>query len=256
MNGTWPEDPRHLVRAWCSMGFRDSMPGIDRFAGGAVASAGQVPTLVTTRRIVAIADQPDVDADRPALALLGEWIVDVGDLGDLRRGMPEAELVDFGDATIVPGFNDAHQRPTMTAANQRDVDVPAVSSRAALLDEPKVRARSTPPGQCALGTRYDHGMSTGGTPLSRADLDEVTAKPPSKGGSAPATSRISSCCPTIRWPSARKTRRAYTFTKPGSAGGRFWCDEEDRPMTLETTTRTAKPPTSNPASEQARDALA
>nr|WP_256413665.1 amidohydrolase family protein [Saccharopolyspora sp. ASAGF58] len=121
-----------------------------------------------------MADQPHVDADRPALASLGEWIVGVGDLGDLRRRMPEAELVDFGDATIVPGFNDAHQHPTMMAANQRGVDVSAAISHVALLDELRGGARDTLPGQWVLGTRYDHGKSTGGKPLTRADLDEVT----------------------------------------------------------------------------------
>ncbi len=121
-----------------------------------------------------MADQPHVDAGRPALAILGKWIVGVGDLGDLRRRMPEAELVDFGDATIVPGFNGAHQHPTMTAANQRGVDGSAARSRAALLDELRGGARDTPPGQWVLGTRYEHGKSTGGKPLTRADLNEVT----------------------------------------------------------------------------------
>jgi hypothetical protein len=121
-----------------------------------------------------MADPPQVTAAQPTLAIQGEWVVDVGDLGDLRRRMPEAEVVDFGDAAIVPGFNDAHQHPTMTAANQRGVDLSAVGSRAALLDEIRVRARNTPRGEWVLGTRYDHGKSTGGKPLTRADLDEVT----------------------------------------------------------------------------------
>ncbi|WP_235883907.1 amidohydrolase [Saccharopolyspora elongata] len=139
-----------------------------------MASAGQPPVLVTARRIVTMADEPYVNTARPALAIQGEWVVDVGDLGDLRRRMPGADVVDFRDATIVPGFNDAHQHPTMTAANQRGVDVSASSSRADLLEMLRTRARDTPPGQWLLGTRYDHGRSTGGTPLTRSDLDEVT----------------------------------------------------------------------------------
>ncbi|WP_188991378.1 hypothetical protein [Saccharopolyspora thermophila] len=37
------------------------------------------------------------------------WLVAVGDLGDLRRRMPEAALVDVGESTVVPGFTAAHQ---------------------------------------------------------------------------------------------------------------------------------------------------
>ncbi|MGP4020474.1 amidohydrolase [Saccharopolyspora sp. 5N708] len=119
-------------------------------------------------------DQLYANAARPALAIQGEWIVGVGELGDLRRRMPEARLVDFGEASIIPGFNDAHQHPTMTAANQRGVDLSAANSRVVLLEKIRSRARDTPSGTWVLGTRYDHGRSTSGTPLSRADLDEVT----------------------------------------------------------------------------------
>ncbi|MCI2416660.1 amidohydrolase [Saccharopolyspora sp. K220] len=143
-----------------------------------MASAGQPPTLVTASRIITMADQPYVYAARPALAIQGERVVGVGDLGDLRRRMPDASLIDFGEASIAPGFNDAHQHPTMTAANQRGVDLSAAGSRTVLLDELRSRACDTPSGEWVLGTRYDHGKSTGGTPLSRTDLDEVTETHP------------------------------------------------------------------------------
>ncbi|MBB5155271.1 hypothetical protein [Saccharopolyspora phatthalungensis] len=49
-----------------------------------------------------MADHPQLSAARPALAIQGKWIVDVGDLGDLRRRMPKADLIDVRDATIAP----------------------------------------------------------------------------------------------------------------------------------------------------------
>src|SRR5690606_24890211 len=73
-------------------------------AGGAVA--GHV--LVTAEHIITMSDgEPVVSANQPALAFLGEWITAVGELDQLRERFPDAEVVDFGKATIVPGFNDA-----------------------------------------------------------------------------------------------------------------------------------------------------
>src|SRR5690606_36146310 len=72
-------------------------------AGGAVA--GHV--LVTAEHIITMSDgEPVVSANRPALAFQGGWITAVGVLVQLRERFPDAEVVDFGKATIVPGFND------------------------------------------------------------------------------------------------------------------------------------------------------
>ena len=139
--------------------------------------AGHV--LVTAEHIITMSDgEPVVSANQPALAFLGEWITAVGELDQLRERFPDAEVVDFGKATIVPGFNDAHQHPTMTAANERGVDLSRASSRTELLAELRRRAATTPPGEWVLGTRYDHGKSTGGEPLTRFDLDQVSVEHP------------------------------------------------------------------------------
>lgn len=67
----------------------------------------QRQVLVTAERIVTAADgraSPYASGPRPALLLLGERVVATGDLDALRKRAPEAELVDLGAATVVPGF--------------------------------------------------------------------------------------------------------------------------------------------------------
>jgi len=60
-------------------------------------------TIFRARRIVTMTD------DAPeALASEGERIAATGSFAELRDRYPAAEVVDFGDAVIVPGFNDAH----------------------------------------------------------------------------------------------------------------------------------------------------
>ncbi|WP_433869920.1 amidohydrolase [Saccharopolyspora sp. CA-218241] len=117
-------------------------------------------------------------AAEPALTIVGDRVVATGELADARERFPEAELVDFGAATIVPGFNDAHQHPTMTAANRRGADLSGARSRAELLSALRERADEVDAGCWVIGTRYDHGRSTGGVPLTRADLDEVSGTAP------------------------------------------------------------------------------
>ena len=129
-------------------------------------------TLVTARRIVTM-DGPYLRCATPALLLLGDRVQAAGELADLRRCAPDAEVVDFGDATVIPGFNDAHQHPTMTAANRRGVDLSAAQSPADVVAALHERARTAAEGEWILGTRYDHGRASSGSPLTRWDLDVI-----------------------------------------------------------------------------------
>ena len=145
-----------------------------------MATTEQPTTLVTAGRIITTAaGDPYLIANVPSLAIVGDRIVAAGDLASLRQRMPGAELVDFGQqATIMPGFNDAHQHPTMTAANQRGVDLSTADSPDELMSALRDRARRTPRGEWIIGTRYDHGRATGGKPLTRAELDAVSEAHP------------------------------------------------------------------------------
>ncbi|QWF84135.1 amidohydrolase [Amycolatopsis sp. CA-230715] len=111
----------------------------------------------------------------PAFAAFGETIVATGEVATLRTRFPEAEVHDFGNAVLLPGFNDAHQHPSIMAEQLLEVDCSPelVGSRAELLAKLAERATTTPPGHWVIGCRYDHAKSTGGTVLTRAELDRV-----------------------------------------------------------------------------------
>lgn len=113
--------------------------------------------------------------DAPAFATLGQWIVATGDVARLRAMFAEAAVHDFGSRVVVPGFNDAHQHPSMMAGQLLDVDLSPelVGSAAQLLGLLSERAARTPAGQWVQGSRYDHTKTTGGAVLTRDELDKA-----------------------------------------------------------------------------------
>ncbi|WP_020673093.1 amidohydrolase [Amycolatopsis nigrescens] len=115
------------------------------------------------------------EAAPPAFATFGETIVATGGVAQLRARFPEAEVHDFGKAVLLPGFNDAHQHPSIMAEQLLEVDCSPelVGSRAELFARLTERAATTPAGQWVIGCRYDHAKSTAGTVVTRAELDHV-----------------------------------------------------------------------------------
>lgn len=135
--------------------------------------------IFSARRMIATAGAT-AEAVPGAFACLGEWIIATGSLDELRERFPKAAVTEFGDAVVLPGFNDAHQHPTMVAEDLLHVDLSPdqVSSRTEIVAALREAARRTPPGTWVRGSRYDHTKSSGGTVLSRADLDEVSTEHP------------------------------------------------------------------------------
>lgn len=132
-------------------------------------------------QILTAANIVTMTGDRPeALATRGEWIVATGDLVDLRAQFADAQLHDFGTATIVPGFNDAHQHPTVAAeqALQVDLSPERIASTAELQDALRARAGETPAGEWIVGFGYDPFRSNAGVDLTRDDLDAVGSDHP------------------------------------------------------------------------------
>jgi hypothetical protein len=126
--------------------------------------------LVTARRIITMTDE------RPqAMAVRGERVVATGSLADLRERFTSAPVTDFGAATVIPGFNDAHQHPTICAEQllQLDLSPQRVADRAQVLAALAERAAQTPKGQWIVGAGFDAARSFGNVELTRADLDEV-----------------------------------------------------------------------------------
>lgn len=115
-----------------------------------------------------------------ALAVADGRIVTTGPLTALRERWPAAEVVDFGDATIVPGLHDAHIHLAVTSEDMLHLDLSAarVSSLAELKQVVTDEAARTPAGGWVRGSRYDDVKMSEGRVLTRWDLDEVAPDVP------------------------------------------------------------------------------
>lgn len=131
-------------------------------------------TLVWARQLHTL-DGPPVEA----MVLLGDRVVATGRGRDLADQFPIQRTIRL-DGVVLPGFNDAHAHPTMTAENLLHVDCsPEVAT-----DESKLvallsrEAATVAPGQWVLGSRYDQFKTTGGRVADRWFLDRVTGDRP------------------------------------------------------------------------------
>lgn len=126
--------------------------------------------IVTASRVISMSGE-----EPQAFACRGEWIVASGNLSDLRATFPSAHVHDFGEAVVVPGFNDAHQHPTVCAEQSLQVDLSprAIRSTSELVAALRERAFDTEPGGWVVGSGYDHARSNAGVELTRADLDQA-----------------------------------------------------------------------------------
>jgi predicted amidohydrolase YtcJ len=128
-----------------------------------------------------VADQIHTLAGPPvkALVLLDDRVAAVGDPHELHERFRPDRTIEV-DGVLVPGFNDAHAHPSMTAENllhvncspevapDEDVLVRLLREEAAAIDE----------GQWVVGSRYDHTKTTGGRVLDREFLDRAVPDHP------------------------------------------------------------------------------
>jgi predicted amidohydrolase YtcJ len=131
--------------------------------------------IVTARHIITMTD------DAPAaLALTDGRVTSTGALADLRERYPAADVVDFGQAVVAPGFHDAHLHLGSTADQllQVDLSYPSVQSLAEVCRRVRNQAITTAPDSWIVGSRYDDGKMAEDRPLTRYDLDEVAPDHP------------------------------------------------------------------------------
>lgn len=119
----------------------------------------------------------DAGSEPEALAVTGELITATGSLHELRDRYPRAQVVDFGDSTIIPGLNDAHIHLALTAGDILHLDLSheAVRTVDKLLDSVAAEAAATPAGQWIRGSRYDD-QKTG--IVLRDELDRIAPDNP------------------------------------------------------------------------------
>ncbi len=132
--------------------------------------AGEPPVIFRARRVVTQAG-----TDPEAFAVRRGRVLATGPPDTLMRRYPGADMVDFGDATVVPGFHDAHIHLAMAAEDMLHLDLSAaaVTSLAEMTRVVGAEAARTPPGGWVRGSRYDDAKMPEGRVLTRWDLDEV-----------------------------------------------------------------------------------
>ncbi|MEO3830267.1 amidohydrolase family protein [Actinomadura sp. B10D3] len=133
------------------------------------------PRLFRARRI-----EPLSGTAPEAFLVLGDRFVATGGFDDLRRRAPHAEVVDLDGALVVPGFNDAHCHPTVTAETRLRLDVsPAAAGnltdiRRLLSDQ----ATRTADGDWIFASGYNPARTSPDTRLDRAVLDGISTRHP------------------------------------------------------------------------------
>ncbi|OEU94534.1 hypothetical protein DB35_00840 [Streptomyces abyssalis] len=107
-----------------------------------------------------------------AIAVAGGRIAATGTVTQLRDRFPGAQEVDFGDAAVVPGLNDAHIHLAIAAEDllHLDLSADAVGGVEDLLGHVRAEASRAAPGEWIRGSRYDD-TKTGR--LTRWDLDRA-----------------------------------------------------------------------------------
>jgi predicted amidohydrolase YtcJ len=113
-----------------------------------------------------------------AVAFDGSGILGVGADDDIRRRLPDAETIDIGGRTAVPGFVDAHNHFLATGESLSSIDVryPGVASTEDLVRAVADAAKTTPTGGWIRAFGFDDAKYD--TVPTRWDLDEATARHP------------------------------------------------------------------------------
>jgi predicted amidohydrolase YtcJ len=149
------------------------MDEMDGGAGMALRNGAGL-LLVRARRLHTLAGDP-----AEAMVVFAGRVVATGDARILAEQFPVERTVEL-DGVVLPGFNDAHSHPTMTAENLLHVDC---SPDVAPDEETLVRllrdeAAHTERGGWVIGSRYDHSKTTSGRVVDRAFLDRIVPDRP------------------------------------------------------------------------------
>ena len=134
----------------------------------------------------------------------------------------DAEVIDAGGRTVLPGLIDAHNHYLATAEALASVNVrfPAVTSRADLIRVISEVAEVTPPGRWIRAVGLDWAKFPDGQPPTRHDLDEATLAHPI------IVYHVSVHHALVNTPAMRE--RGITDAVQDPPGGKFVRDEAGR----------------------------
>ncbi|GAA4935565.1 hypothetical protein EV188_11256 [Actinomycetospora succinea] len=102
-----------------------------------------------------------------ALAVHGGRVLAVLDDDELPAGVHARHVVDAGGATVVPGFDDAHQHTAWFGQSLGEIALGALRDLDAVYDAVAARAAELPPDAFVVGSGYDD-VALGGSPDRRA----------------------------------------------------------------------------------------
>ena len=122
------------------------------------------------------------DPSRPragSIGILGDRIVAVTGAGELAPS-DTGRRIDLAGATVVPGFNDAHNHMQGFGASLTMLPLqhPVVRSVGDIVAAVAARAAEAPPGSWILGGGYDHNKLAEGRHPTRHELDPVSRDHP------------------------------------------------------------------------------
>ncbi len=140
-------------------------------------SAGPPDLVVLARRILTMDPALPV---AEALAVKDGKFLAVGSRHDIQALVAggRTQVIDVRDATVLPGFIDAHSHPSGAGLSYlKDVDT-GLGSIASIVAAIRERAAKTPKGDWIVGFMYDDTRLAEGRPVNRRDLDAATTDHP------------------------------------------------------------------------------
>lgn len=115
------------------------------------------------------------DKFHTALAVEGEIIAAAGG-SELLERHPAAEKVDLEGRLVLPGFNDSHLHLFEYALEKSRLSLRAARSAAEVIAAGRMRLKKTR--DIVVGVGYNDALFAGSRPLTRDDLDKISADAP------------------------------------------------------------------------------
>jgi predicted amidohydrolase YtcJ len=150
-----------------------------------------------------------------AFAVKNGRFIAVGGNADVRNlASSGTEVIDAAGMTVTPGFIDAHTHPSMGGVSELihvNCDLRSIEAIQAAIAK---RVAQTPPGEWAIGFKYDDTKLREGRPLNRRDLDAVAPNHPVVVGHRGGHTSV--------YNSRAFEKAGITAATPDPTGGRFY----------------------------------